>query len=287
MQAPWWAPQWHPTCLWGSRWLYDPEGQRLYVDLFDECLAQTMMGQCALVNTWAGLLSLSQSILKQAPSFLSPFLMIRGGTCDACDTPEFGSMVIKQTFLPSHSCSSLFSAPYHVSSCSSWDVDKWVCTETPPVPLSAEFWGTWTFCSSRERTYDDLLGETKGLIQWVGERWVSLLSVIREDLVSWKLSGCECTFFAWFMSLGDFLDAQWTRGPFAREVSSCHPKIYFGEEQKPRDQATFAIILWVWSIYLEGPIWLVLGNFTFCHWNEAGENFLLIFSGHLKFSLPF
>jgi hypothetical protein len=46
-----------------------------------------------------------------------------------------------------------------------------------------------------EWIYDDALGETKGLIQWVGERWVSWLMVIRQDLVSWKLSGCECTSF--------------------------------------------------------------------------------------------
>lgn len=103
--------------------------------------------------------------------------------------------------------------------------------------------GHWTFCGSRERIYDDLLGETKGLIQWVGERWVSLLMVIREDLVSRKLSGCECTFFAWFMSLEYFLHAQWTRGLFARKFSSCHPKLCFWEEQKPKDQALFALLL--------------------------------------------
>ena len=87
--------------------------------------------------------------------------MICGGTCDAYDTPEFDACD-KPTFtlLPLPFLNALPPRLLFLLKCGRvslyWDFS---------VPLSAEFWGTWTFCSSRERIYDDLLGETKGLIQ--------------------------------------------------------------------------------------------------------------------------
>lgn len=95
--------------------LYDPEGQRLYVDYFTS----------ACHREWRVSVYLSTHRRASCPcptaSFLSPFLMICGGTCDAYDTPEFDACD-KPTFtlLPP----SLFSVPCHLGSCSSWNVDE-------------------------------------------------------------------------------------------------------------------------------------------------------------------
>ena len=114
-----------------------------------------------------------------------------------------------------------------------------------------------------------------------------LLMEIREDLVSWKLSGCECNFFAWFMSLGEFLDAQWTRGIFARKSSSYHLKLYFGERQKAKDQAVFGVILLdsksmkPFIQWEESDLWL--GSFTFPDCDEVRDFLFIAFSGILIF----
>ena len=102
-----------------------------------------------------------------------------------------------------------------------------------------------------------------------------LLMEIREDLVSWKLSGCECTCFAWFVSPGDFPDTQWTGGIFARKSSSYHLKLYFGERQKPKDQAVFDVVLFDSKSMKHFIQWeesdLCLGSFTFPDCDEMGD----------------
>ena len=90
------------------------------------------------------------------------------------------------------------------------------------------------------------------------------------------------------MSLGDFLDAQWIRGIFARKSSSYHLKLYFGERQKAKDQAVFGVVLLDSKSMTHFIQWeesdLCLGSFTFPDCDAVGDNFLFIaFSGILIF----